>query len=192
MITPADIIQTVRVPNTNSVFFLGCFENRVTLYSQQVRALNLVDAILDQQLVREHGKVAIVGGRAAGITAAAALAKAAPALQKIDLFEARGLKRTSALLNRVGAFVIIEADQNLNRNAIVTKIGVPFDGDVPTTGPVRFAGEAPLTEMRSSPRTRRRDRGNFLRVTRFSRTSRTNPFLEKCEAGHTRSLPPRY
>jgi ribulose 1,5-bisphosphate synthetase/thiazole synthase len=84
-----------------SVFFLGCFENRVTLYSQQVRALNLVDAILDQQLVREHGKVAIVGGRAAGITAAAALAKAAPELQKIDLFEARGLKRTSALLNRV-------------------------------------------------------------------------------------------
>jgi NADH dehydrogenase FAD-containing subunit len=73
-----------------SVFFLGCFENRVTLYSQQVRALNLVDAILDQQLVREHGKVAIVGGRAAGITAAAALAKAAPELQKIDLFEARG------------------------------------------------------------------------------------------------------
>ena len=149
-------------------------------------------ASVDQQLVREHGKVAIVGGRAAGITAAAALAKAAPALQKIDLFEARGLKRTSALLNRVGAFVIIEADQNLNRNAIVTKIGVPFDGDVPTTGPARFAGEAPLTEMRSSPRTRRRDRGNFLRVTRFSRTSRTNPFLEKCEAGHTRSLPPRY
>ena len=80
-------------------------------------------ASVDQQLVREHGKVAIVGGRAAGIIAAAALAKAAPALQKIDLFEARGLKRTSALLNRVGAFVIIEADQNLNRNAIVTKIG---------------------------------------------------------------------
>jgi hypothetical protein len=49
------------------------------------------------------------------------------------------------LLNRVGAFVIIEADQNLNRNAIVTKIGAPFDGDLPTTGPVRFAGEAPLT-----------------------------------------------
>lgn len=90
MVTPADIIQTARVPNTNSVLFLGCFENRVTLYSQQVRALNLVDAILDQQSVREHGKVAIVGGGAAGITAAAALAKAAPALQKIDLFEARG------------------------------------------------------------------------------------------------------
>jgi NADH dehydrogenase FAD-containing subunit len=89
MVTSADIIQTARVPNTNSVFFLGCFENRVTLYSQQVRALNLVDAILDQQLVREHGKVAIVGGGAAGITAAAALAKTAPALQKIDLFEAR-------------------------------------------------------------------------------------------------------
>ena len=82
-------------------------------------------ASVDQQLVREHGKVAIVGGRAAGITAAAALAKAAPALQKIDLFEARGLKRTSALLNRVGAFVISEADQNLNRNAIVTKNEAP-------------------------------------------------------------------
>jgi hypothetical protein len=88
-VTPAEIIQQTRVPDTNSVFFLGCFENRVTLYSQQVRALNLVDAILDQGLLRNHGKVAIVGGGAAGITAAAGLAKAAPALLKIDLFEGR-------------------------------------------------------------------------------------------------------
>ncbi len=90
MKTPAEIIEQTRVPHTNSVFFLGCFENRVTLYSQQVRALNLVDAILDRELVRKDGKVAIVGGGAAGITAAAALAKAAPSLKRIDLFETRG------------------------------------------------------------------------------------------------------
>jgi hypothetical protein len=43
------------------VFFLGCFERRVTVYSQQVRAINLVAAVLDQDLVRANGKVAIVG-----------------------------------------------------------------------------------------------------------------------------------
>jgi hypothetical protein len=69
-------------------------------------------------------------------------------------------KRTSALLNRVGVFVIIEADQNLNRNAIITKIGVPFDGDVPSTGPVRFAGDANFTPWR-----------RFLRLGADSRTN---------------------
>jgi hypothetical protein len=48
MVDPADheaVIREARVPST-SVFFLGCFASRVTLLSQQRRALNLVDAIL--------------------------------------------------------------------------------------------------------------------------------------------------
>src|SRR4051812_31616461 len=85
--TPAEVIAASIVPNTKSVFFLGCFEKRVTLFSQQVRALNLVDAILHQGLVRERGNVAIIGGGAAGLTAAAALAKVAPGLRAIDVYE---------------------------------------------------------------------------------------------------------
>lgn len=95
-----DIISDSLVPGTESVFFLGCFESRVTLYAQQVRALNLVDAILAQQLVRPNGRVAIVGGGVAGVTAAAAFALAGPQLQTVDLFE---VKKELLHLQRSGA-----------------------------------------------------------------------------------------
>jgi hypothetical protein len=88
--TPQQIVQAALVTDTKRVFVLGCFEQRVTVYSQQVRALNLVDAILSQGLVRpKGGRVAIVGGGVAGMTAAVAFAKAAPELGSLDLFELR-------------------------------------------------------------------------------------------------------
>ncbi|MFL9899668.1 hypothetical protein PQR71_16175 [Paraburkholderia fungorum] len=87
--TPQEIVNAALVPSTSSVFILGTFEKRVTVYSQQVRALNLVDAILSEGLVRPNGRVAIVGGGVAGMTAAVALAKAAPGLALLDLFESR-------------------------------------------------------------------------------------------------------
>lgn len=87
--TPQEIIAEALVPDTHSVFVLGSFERRVTVYAQQVRALNLVDAILARGLLQETGSVAIVGGGAAGITAAVALARAAPNLKALDLFERR-------------------------------------------------------------------------------------------------------
>ena len=87
--TPQEIIRAALVPGTRSVFVLGCFETRVTVYAQQVRALNLVDAILSEALVRPRGKIAIVGGGVAGMTAGVALAKAAPGLAAVDVFETR-------------------------------------------------------------------------------------------------------
>lgn len=63
--TPAQVVADARVPGTQSVFFLGCFEKRVTFFSQQVRALNLVDAILGQQRAPQTARVAIVGEGAA-------------------------------------------------------------------------------------------------------------------------------
>ena len=86
--TSAEVIAAAHVPGTHSVFFLGCFDKRVTVFSQQVRALNLVAAILDQDMVREDGRVAIVGAGAAGITAAVAFARAAPSLKAIHVYEA--------------------------------------------------------------------------------------------------------
>jgi ankyrin repeat protein len=82
-----------QVPGT-SIFFLGCFDTRVTVLSQQRRALNLVDAILTANVIRPRGRVAIVGGGASGVTAAAAFAVAAPDLQAIHLYE-----RTAHLLH---------------------------------------------------------------------------------------------
>jgi hypothetical protein len=87
--TPSEIVSEAHVPDARSVYLVGSFEKRVTVYSQQVRALNLVDAILSEGLVRPNGKVAIVGGGVAGMTAAVALAKAAPRLAQLDLFESR-------------------------------------------------------------------------------------------------------
>jgi hypothetical protein len=88
--TPQEIVEAALVTGTKRVLVLGCFEQRVTVYSQQVRALNLVDAILSQGLVRlKGGKVAIVGGGVAGMTAAVAFAKAAPDLASLDLLERR-------------------------------------------------------------------------------------------------------
>ncbi|NVD37651.1 hypothetical protein HT585_02190 [Ensifer sp. HO-A22] len=87
--TPEEIFEDALVPDTRSVLVLGSFERRVTVYSQQIRALNLVDALLSQNAVRDDGKIAIVGGGAAGVTAAVALSKAAPNLKALDLFEAR-------------------------------------------------------------------------------------------------------
>lgn len=87
--TPDEIIAEALIPETHSVFVLGSFEQRVTVFAQQVRALNLVDAILSRGLLQDRGSVAIVGGGAAGITAAVALARAAPNLKALDLFERR-------------------------------------------------------------------------------------------------------
>jgi hypothetical protein len=53
---------------------LGCFEQRVTLYSQQVRALNLIYALLEERVVPPEGCIAVIGAGAAGMTAAAAAA----------------------------------------------------------------------------------------------------------------------
>jgi hypothetical protein len=87
--TVDEIIAEALVPDTHSVFVLGSFEQRVTVFAQQVRALNLVDAILSRGLLQEMGRVAIVGGGVAGITAAVALARAAPNLKMLHLFETR-------------------------------------------------------------------------------------------------------
>src|SRR5690606_23218152 len=63
--TSQQIVEEARIPGAQSILVLGSFEKRVTVYAQQVRALNLVDALLSEGLVRPHGgKIAILGGGA--------------------------------------------------------------------------------------------------------------------------------
>ncbi len=59
-----------------NVYVLGSFARYVTLYSQQVRALNLVEALLEANVLRSGSKLTIVGAGAAGLTASAAAALA--------------------------------------------------------------------------------------------------------------------
>ena len=97
--TPEEIIAQAVIPGTQ-IFVLGSFERRVTVYAQQVRALNLVDAMLSQDVLQAGAKVAIVGAGVAGITAAVALAKAGTGLKQLDLYDSRSevleLQRNSA------------------------------------------------------------------------------------------------
>ena len=55
------------------MYVLGSFERRITLYSQQVRALNLVYELTAAGHLTAGQHVAVIGGGAAGLTAAAAL-----------------------------------------------------------------------------------------------------------------------
>lgn len=84
---PTEVLATSLAPGTQCVYFLGCFESRVTVYAQQVRALNLAGALVSEGKVRPTGKVAVIGGGAAGMTVAAAFISLCPDLQKVIVFE---------------------------------------------------------------------------------------------------------
>jgi len=74
MATEADlrdrVLTQASVPGCPSVFVVGYGASQVTVYSQQVRALNLIWA-LSQQAALTNQSIVIVGGGVAGVTAAA-------------------------------------------------------------------------------------------------------------------------
>lgn len=74
MLTRDEYLQILEVYRDKNLFSLGTLERRVTVYSQQVRALNLIYALIDSERLKAGDKVAIVGGGFSGVTAAAAAA----------------------------------------------------------------------------------------------------------------------
>ena len=73
---PLQVIECMEVPESWSrVYILGCFDRRVTVYSQQVRALNLIRALFDCNRLSRKSKVGVIGGGMAGVTAAVAAAR---------------------------------------------------------------------------------------------------------------------
>jgi hypothetical protein len=68
-----------------NVFLLGAFAKYVTIYAQQVRALNLVAALTEGGVLSARSRVGVVGGGIAGMTAAAAAAVAGAA--QVSVFE---------------------------------------------------------------------------------------------------------
>ncbi|MFZ1425434.1 MAG: hypothetical protein WAS21_01540 [Geminicoccaceae bacterium] len=65
------ILDLMSAPDHPGLFFLGTYARRVTVYSQQVRAVNLVDAIHFYRQPLKGTRLAVVGAGAAGLTAAA-------------------------------------------------------------------------------------------------------------------------
>jgi len=84
---PFDIIEGAMVREHPKFYVLGCFDSRITFYSQQVRALSLVHALYDQGYLKDAPRIAVIGAGAAGVTAAAAAALACNNARVI-LFEA--------------------------------------------------------------------------------------------------------
>lgn len=69
-----DVIGGARIDGHPNVYVLGCYDSRITFYSQQVRALELAHALFHQHHVSGHARIAVVGGGAGGTMIAAALA----------------------------------------------------------------------------------------------------------------------
>jgi len=62
------------VPRSGVIYILGCFAQHLTLFSQQVRALNLIYGLFKSGKLVRGANVAVIGGGAAGLTAGAAAA----------------------------------------------------------------------------------------------------------------------
>lgn len=69
----------------NQVYFLGNFEQRITVYNQQIRAVNLIYSLWKQKLLTKNSKVSIIGAGVSGLTAASCAALLG--CRSIDIFE---------------------------------------------------------------------------------------------------------
>lgn len=81
-----EILNLCQMGENSRVFSLGLFDRKVTIYAQQLRGFNLAWALIESGLATAGSRVAIVGGGAAGISAAVALTSAEGVA--ITLFEA--------------------------------------------------------------------------------------------------------
>jgi tetratricopeptide (TPR) repeat protein len=68
------VVSTMRPDEWFGLYVLGCYDRLKTVYAQQCRALSLIHALCKIDEVREGRRVGVIGGGAAGITAAAAAA----------------------------------------------------------------------------------------------------------------------
>ncbi len=71
---PHHLLSWMAIPAYPRTYILGSFARHVTIYSQQMRAFNLVDALCKTGQLNNGVSVAVVGGGIAGLTAAAAAA----------------------------------------------------------------------------------------------------------------------
>lgn len=80
----SELLKRMAVPNHPGVYILGCFAQHVTFYSQQVRALNLVDALCKTGRLAGGDSIGVVGAGLAGLTVAAGVLRRG---LRVHLFE---------------------------------------------------------------------------------------------------------
>lgn len=85
---PQDVIDGASVRDRPNLFVIGCYDRRITFYSQQVRALSLAHALKDLGYLNANPRIAVIGGGAAGVSAAAAVALVSNS--NVILFETAG------------------------------------------------------------------------------------------------------
>jgi HAD superfamily phosphoserine phosphatase-like hydrolase len=71
----ANILELMEAPEWRGVYVLGCFGRYITVYSQQVRALNLIYSLLKSGRLTSNSEVAVVGAGIGGLTAAVGAAR---------------------------------------------------------------------------------------------------------------------
>lgn len=82
MVAPLEFLESARAFGTENRFIVGTFERGVTFYRQQIRALNLIYAMVearddsDKLKIKPKSRIVVIGGGAFGVTAAAAAAYA--------------------------------------------------------------------------------------------------------------------
>ncbi|MFN3791469.1 FAD-dependent oxidoreductase [Massilia sp.] len=80
------IISSMEPAEFRGVYLLGSFDHRITFYTQQVRALNLVRALFEKGKLCSGQSVCVVGAGAAGVMTAVAAARAGC---RVTLFDDR-------------------------------------------------------------------------------------------------------
>ena len=71
---PDRILRTMRPKGWSGLYICGCFDRRITVFTQQARALTLIRALFDAGDLEKGNKLGVIGGGFAGITAAVAAA----------------------------------------------------------------------------------------------------------------------
>lgn len=69
-----EFLRLMGVEDFPGIYVLGCFARYVTVYAQQVRALNLIDTLAKGGVFSRHSSLAVIGAGIAGLTAAGAAA----------------------------------------------------------------------------------------------------------------------
>jgi threonine dehydrogenase-like Zn-dependent dehydrogenase len=71
-----EFLKKMAIPGYKHTYALGLFAKRVTIRSQQLRALNLIHALVAGNHIARNGRVLVIGAGFGGITAAAAASRA--------------------------------------------------------------------------------------------------------------------
>jgi HAD superfamily phosphoserine phosphatase-like hydrolase len=90
------VLELMAVPDKHDVYVLGCFGRHITIYSQQVRALNLAYALHKTNRIGAGTQIAVIGGGAAGLTLTVAAARLGAAVTLLEkLYAPMGIQRGS-------------------------------------------------------------------------------------------------